>query len=112
VRARTETRAHVQSSIERRRASRRARLLTFVHLSGERALEPMRKDSSFAEKQQPQPVRPLVVSMKEGVWSSAVGAVIRVRGQSGGGERCSCLYRLLGGGLCEMGGLVPAAQFH
>jgi hypothetical protein len=37
------------------------RLLRFVHLSSERTLEPVRKDCSFAEKQQPQAARLLVV---------------------------------------------------
>ena len=32
-----------------------------VQLSSERTLEPVRKDCSFAEKQQPQPARPLGV---------------------------------------------------
>jgi hypothetical protein len=36
-------------------------LLLFVHLSSERTLEPVRRDCSFAEKQQPQAARLLVV---------------------------------------------------
>src|SRR5215216_3742950 len=36
----------------------------------------------------------VIVSMKMGVWSSAVsGVVVRARGRGGGGERRSCLYR-------------------
>ena len=52
------------------------------------------------------------VSMNEGSVSSAVGVVIRARVRSDGGERRSCLYRPVARGLCEMGGLVPAAHFQ
>jgi hypothetical protein len=36
-------------------------LLRFVHPSSERLVEPVRQDNSFAEKQEPQPARLLVV---------------------------------------------------
>ena len=45
------------------------------------------------------PRRTQLVSMKMGVWSSAVsGVVVRARGRGGGGERRSCLYRPFGVG--------------
>jgi hypothetical protein len=40
-----------------------SRLLLVVQLSSERTLEPVRKDCSFAEKQQPQAARLLVVRL-------------------------------------------------
>jgi hypothetical protein len=54
---------HARLSKEQRIiGSRRGRpLLRFVHLSSERTVEPVRKDRSFAEKQQPQPAGLLVV---------------------------------------------------
>jgi hypothetical protein len=39
-------------------------LVRVVHLSSEQTLEPVRKDCSFAEKQQPQPARLLVVHLE------------------------------------------------
>jgi hypothetical protein len=36
-------------------------LLRFVHLSSEREVEPVRQDSSFAEKQKSHPALPLIV---------------------------------------------------
>ena len=58
-------RAEMPASVERSsqqvsRASCRP-LLGFVQLSSERTLEPVRQDSSFAEKQQPQPARLLLI---------------------------------------------------
>jgi hypothetical protein len=49
---RAETPGYPQSSSEQARALRAARLLRFVQLSSERTLEPVREDSSFAEKQE------------------------------------------------------------
>ena len=47
--------------VRRDRAPVSSRLLRVVHLSSERTLEPVRKDCAFAEKQQPQAARLLVV---------------------------------------------------
>jgi CheY-like chemotaxis protein len=58
------------------------------------------------------PELPVIVSMKEGGWSSAVRCGgFRGRGRVGGGERRSSLYRPFGLGTVRNGRFAPVAQF-
>ena len=57
----SETLASVERSSQQVRAPRVGPLLRFVQLSSERTLEPLRQDSSFAEKQESHPALLVVV---------------------------------------------------
>ena len=56
------------------RNERAPRLFLVVQLSSERTLERVRQDSSFAEKQQPQPARLLVVRSGSGARALSISA--------------------------------------
>jgi hypothetical protein len=71
--------------------------LVFVHLSSERTLEPVRKDCSFAEKQESQPALMLVVHRRRVVVTER-GACFLTSGGSSRDWSLSVLPEVAGGG--------------